>query len=189
MHFAFWSTHSTLELGIFSDHVEIAMMYHCVTFLLNFYKNNSIKIKTDIISEEIKLLSSYMHSLVEILCVLEEKIGLVSWQLPHNMHAMETFDIQPTCEFSLFSFKLSKLVTYFYYFWEAKSIWQKSKLLKQLFDALKTNSLTSMTVLKIFASLFPLQIWWKMKHKGNFKQWFNVLLVIFEGWQGYELKT
>ena len=28
-----------------------------------------------------------------------------------------------------------------------------------------------------------------MKHKGNFKQWFNVLLVISEGWQGYESKA
>ena len=35
-------------------------------------------------------------------------------QLPHNMHATETFDIQSTCELSLFSFKLSKLVRYFY---------------------------------------------------------------------------
>ena len=55
-----------------------------------------------------------MYSLVENLCVLEEEIGLVCLQLPHNMHAMETFDIQPTCELSLFSFKLSKLVRYFY---------------------------------------------------------------------------
>ena len=51
-----------------------------------------------------------MCSLVEILCLLEEKIGLVCLQLPHDMHAMETFDIQPTSELSLFSFKLSKLV-------------------------------------------------------------------------------
>ena len=51
-----------------------------------------------------------MCSLVEILCVLDEEMGLVGWQLPHNMHAMETFDIQPTCELSLFLFKLSKLV-------------------------------------------------------------------------------
>ena len=29
------------------------------------------------------------------------------------MHATETFDIQPTCELSLFSFKLSKLIRYF----------------------------------------------------------------------------
>ena len=29
-----------------------------------------------------------------------------------------------------------------------------------------------------------LQIWHKGKHKGNFKQWFNVLVVISEGWQG-----
>ena len=44
-----------------------------------------------------------MCSLVEILCLLEEKIGLVCLQLPHDMHATETFDIQPTCELSLFS--------------------------------------------------------------------------------------
>ena len=55
-----------------------------------------------------------MHSLVEILCLLEEKIDLVCSQLNHDMHATETFDIQPTCELSLFSFKLSKPVRYFY---------------------------------------------------------------------------
>ena len=51
-----------------------------------------------------------MCSLVEILCILEEEIGLVCWQLPHNMHATETFHIQPTCKLSLFSFKLSKIL-------------------------------------------------------------------------------
>ena len=53
-----------------------------------------------------------MCSLVEILCLLEEKIGLVCLQLPHDMHATETFDIQPTRELSLFSFKLSKFIRY-----------------------------------------------------------------------------
>ena len=51
--------------------------------------------------------------------------------------------------------KLSELVGYFYYLWEAKSIWKKSKPLKQLFDALDTNSLILMTVLKIFSEIFP----------------------------------
>ena len=51
-----------------------------------------------------------MCSLVEILCLLEEKFGLVCLQLPHVLHATETFDVQPTCKLSLFSFKLSKLV-------------------------------------------------------------------------------
>ena len=55
-----------------------------------------------------------MPSLVEILCILEEEIGPVCWQLPHDMHATETFDIQPTCELSLLSIKLSELVGYFY---------------------------------------------------------------------------
>ena len=53
-----------------------------------------------------------MPSLVEILCCLDKEISLVCWQLMHDMHAMETFDIQPTCELSLFSFKLSKLIRY-----------------------------------------------------------------------------
>ena len=54
-----------------------------------------------------------MPSLVEILCCLDEEIDLVCWQLMHDMHAMEIFGIQPTCELSLFSFKLSKLIRYF----------------------------------------------------------------------------
>ena len=45
-----------------------------------------------------------MCSLVEILCLLKEKFGLVCSQLPHDFHAMETFDVQPTCKLS---FKLS----------------------------------------------------------------------------------
>ena len=38
--------------------------------------------------------------------------------------------------------KLSEIVGYFYYLWEAKSIWKKSKPWKQLSDVLETNSLT-----------------------------------------------
>ena len=52
-----------------------------------------------------------MPSLVEILSCLDEEIGLVCWQLVHDMHAMETFGIQP-CKLSLFPFKLSKLIRY-----------------------------------------------------------------------------
>ena len=54
----------------------------------------------------------------------------------------------------LFCMKMSELVWYFYYLWKAQSIWKKSKPLKQLFDALDTNSLTLMTVLKIFSEIF-----------------------------------
>ena len=36
--------------------------------------------------------------------------------------------------------KLSDFIGYFYYLWEAKRIWKKFKPLKQLFDALDTNS-------------------------------------------------
>ena len=51
--------------------------------------------------------------------------------------------------------KLSELFEYFYYLWKAKTIWKKSKPLKQLFDALDINSLTLVTVLKIFSEIFP----------------------------------
>ena len=44
---------------------------------------------------------------------LEEKIGPVCMQLLPNVHAMDIFLIQPCCELSLFSFKLSKFVWYF----------------------------------------------------------------------------
>ena len=54
-----------------------------------------------------------MPTLVEILCCLDEEIAVVCWQLVHDMHAMEIFGIQPTCELSLFSFKVSKLIRYF----------------------------------------------------------------------------
>ena len=54
-----------------------------------------------------------MPSLVEILCCLEEEIGPLCFQLLHDMLATEMFGIQPTCELSLFSFKLSELIRYF----------------------------------------------------------------------------
>ena len=55
----------------------------------------------------------------------------------------------------LIFYELSKLVVYFYYLWEAKSIWKKSKPWKQLSDVLETNNLTLMKVLKIFSEIFP----------------------------------
>ena len=51
-----------------------------------------------------------MCSLVEILCLLEEKFGLVCLQLPHDLHATEIFGVQPSCKLSLFFMKMSELV-------------------------------------------------------------------------------
>ena len=48
--------------------------------------------------------------------------------------------------FFIFYQTCCELVGYFYCMWEAKSIWKKSKPLKQLFDALKTNTLSSMVL-------------------------------------------
>ena len=54
-----------------------------------------------------------MCSLVEILCLFEEKFGLVCLQLPHDLHATEIFGVQPSCKLSLFFMKMSELVWYF----------------------------------------------------------------------------
>ena len=48
-----------------------------------------------------------------LLCYLDEEIGLVCWQLVHDMHATEIFGIQPSCKLSLFFMKMSELVWYF----------------------------------------------------------------------------
>ena len=54
-----------------------------------------------------------MCSLVEILCLLEEKFGLVCLQLPDDLHATEIFGVQPSCKLSLFFMKMSEFVWYF----------------------------------------------------------------------------
>ena len=51
--------------------------------------------------------------------------------------------------------KLSELAGYFYYLWEAKSIWKKSKPWKQLSGVLEMNSLTLKKVLTFFLEIFP----------------------------------
>ena len=61
-------------------------------------------------------------------------------------------------------------------------------LLEQIFDALEMNNSTFMSVEKFFWN-FSEQIWQEMKHKGNFKQWFNVFLLISEASKGYESKA
>ena len=99
------------------------------------------------------MLWSCMCSLIEILWVLEEKISLNCWQVQHDVPVTEIFEFNLPVNF-LFFMKMSELVWYFYYLWEAKSIWKKSKPLKQLFDALDTNSFTLMKVLKIFSEIF-----------------------------------
>ena len=96
-----------------------------------------------------------MPTWVEILCCFDEEINLVCWQLVHDMHATEIFGIQPSCKLSLFFMKMSELVWYFQYLWEAKSIWKKSKPWKQLSDVLEMNSLSLKKVLTFFSEIFP----------------------------------
>ena len=64
-------------------------------------------------NEDNGILWSSMCSLVEILCVLKEKFSLICWQLSHDVHAMEIFELNLPVN-CLFSLKLSKLVMYFY---------------------------------------------------------------------------
>ena len=67
-------------------------------------------------------------SLVEILSCLDEEIGLVCWQLVHDMHATETFGIQPSMS-TFFSgpFKLSTHPD-FVVFQQAELFWTIRKL-------------------------------------------------------------
>ena len=46
-----------------------------------------------------------LHAYLKILYYLDEEIGLVCWQLVHDMHATEIFGIQP-------SWKMGELVWY-----------------------------------------------------------------------------
>ena len=43
-----------------------------------------------------------MCSLVEMLCVLKEKISFICWQLPHDMYAMEILLFDPAVYFLYF---------------------------------------------------------------------------------------
>ena len=47
-------------------------------------------------NEDSGILWSSVCSLIEILCVLKEKISPICWQLPHDVNVTE---IQPTCEY------------------------------------------------------------------------------------------
>ena len=56
-----------------------------------------------------------MCSLVEILCLLEEKFGLVCLQLPMICMLRKFLVFNPLVNFLYFFLKMSELVWYFYY--------------------------------------------------------------------------
>ena len=75
--------------------------------------------------------------------------------------------------------KLSEFVGYFYYLWEAKSIWKKSKCFKQLFDALEIKSVSLMTVLNFFVKFFRSEYgrkWNSMQTSNNDLMYFSSFL-------------
>ena len=88
--------------------------------------------KTDIISEDNGSFWYYMCGLVEILCVLEEKIGLVCWQLLNDLHAMDILSFKLSVNFMYFLSKSMKLCT-FYDRIRSKRVFQRDPCLKQLF--------------------------------------------------------
>ena len=45
------------------------------------------------------ILWSSMCSMIEIVWMLKEKISLNCWQLPHDVHATEIFEFNPTVNF------------------------------------------------------------------------------------------
>ena len=95
------------------------------------------------------ILWSCMCSLIEILWVLEEKISLNCWQLQHDVPVTEIFEFNLPVNFLYFLWNWVNLLGIFTTY--EKHILKKSKPLKQLFDALETNSLCLMTMLKLFS--------------------------------------
>ena len=47
-------------------------------------------------NEDNAILWSHMCSLIEILCVLKEKISLICWQLPHDVNTTDIFEFNLT---------------------------------------------------------------------------------------------
>ena len=65
---------------------DVAMMW---SFESIFHRTKTIKIETDIMNKDNGIMWSSMCSLIEILCVLKEKISLI----PHDMNATEFFKL------------------------------------------------------------------------------------------------
>ena len=125
-----------------------------------------IKIKSDVINEDYRSLWCYMSSLIEMLCVLAGKRGFVCWQLLHDLHAMENLFFNLAVYFLYF---LSNWVNLLGIFSGIRklSIWMKSMLLEQIFDALEMNNLTFMRVLKNFLKFFYSKYGRKWNTKGT----------------------
>ena len=59
------------------------------------HRTKTVKIGTDNMNEDNRILWTSMGSLIEILFVLKEKISLICWQLPHDVHTMEILLFDP----------------------------------------------------------------------------------------------
>ena len=130
-----------------------------------------------------------MYSSVEILCKLEGKIGLVSWQLLHNLHAIDilwfnlavNFMYFLSCSLNLLGIFTSKKKLRSFErnpcFWDSSLMpWQS--IIQLLWPCWK-----------ILLHFFCNKYGWKMKGNEHFNQLFHVFLVIFEALKGYQSKA
>ena len=69
-------------------------------------------------------LSCYMHSIVEILCCIKGKIGLVCWQLLNNLHVTDFVKFDLAWAFSIF-FQIQYFCEFFKQYKVVKGIWKK----------------------------------------------------------------
>ena len=97
---------------------------------------------------------------------------------------MEIFEFNLPVNFLYFLSNWVNLLGIFTTCEKLRAFERNQNLEKQLSDVLEMNSLTLKKVLTFF-----LEIWQKIERNANFKQWFNVFLIISEAWQGYDLKA
>ena len=96
------------------------------------------------------MLWSCMCSLIEILWLLEEKVSLNCWQLQHDGHVTEIFEFNLAVNFLYFLLNWVNLLDISSISYKLRAFARNLSLWKQLSDALETNSLTLMTVMKFF---------------------------------------
>ena len=88
-------------------------------------------------------------------CVLKEKISLMCWQLPYDVHALKILLFELAVKFLYFPFWISFLFGFFTSCEKPRAFERILYFLKKLFDTLETNNLTLISMLKICTSLFP----------------------------------
>ena len=148
-----------------------------------------IKIKSDIINEDYRSLWCYMWSVIEILCGLEEKIGPDCMQLLHNMHATENFKFTLAVNFLYFLSNWLNLLGIFTSCEKLRAFKRNPCFWNRYLMPWRWIIQLLWECWKVFLKFFRCKYGRNKKKKGNFKQWFNVFLLIVEVSKGYESKA